>query len=242
MKRTQDRLVNGGVGGGLVAKSCPTLTTPCTSVRQAPLSMGFPRQEYWSGFPFPFPGDLPDPGIEPRSPALQADSLPSEPPRKKIAWHMEMATDSSILAWKIPWTEEPGGPTVHGVAKSQTWLSARTHSISRAFHQYLVSLSSQHVSWAMWLVLVVNQDCKWCAFPSTWKFVVPEPPKFSSLRQDDFNIQSSDCSGHDSLKGSICTREVKPEMIQSSDCSGHDSLKGSNCTREVKPEMIQLQM
>jgi len=46
---------------------------------QAPLSMGFPRQEYQSGLPFPSPGDLPNPGIEPRSPALQADSLPSEP-------------------------------------------------------------------------------------------------------------------------------------------------------------------
>ena len=44
--------------------------------------MGFPRQEYWSGLPFPSPGDLPDPGIEPMSPALQADSLPSEPPGK----------------------------------------------------------------------------------------------------------------------------------------------------------------
>ena len=42
--------------------------------------MGFPRQEYWSGLPFPSPGDLPDPGIEPGSPTLQADSLPSEPP------------------------------------------------------------------------------------------------------------------------------------------------------------------
>ena len=82
MKRTQDRLVNGGVNGGLVAKSCPTLATPCTAVRQAPLSMGFPRQESWSGFPFPFPGDLPDPGIEPKSPAFQADSLPSEPAGK----------------------------------------------------------------------------------------------------------------------------------------------------------------
>ena len=46
----------------------------------APLSMKFARQGYWSGLPFPSPGDLPDPGIEPRSPALQADSLSSEPP------------------------------------------------------------------------------------------------------------------------------------------------------------------
>ena len=42
--------------------------------------MGFSRQEYWSGVPFPSPGDLPDPGIEPKSPAMQADALPSEPP------------------------------------------------------------------------------------------------------------------------------------------------------------------
>ena len=65
-------------GGGLVTKSCLTLVTPWTVARQAPLSTGFSRQEYWSGLPFPSPGDLPDPGIEPRSSALQADSLPTE--------------------------------------------------------------------------------------------------------------------------------------------------------------------
>ena len=63
-------------GGGLVTKLCPTLATPWTIACQAPLSMGFSRMEYWSGLPFPSPGDLPNPGIEPRSPALQADSLP----------------------------------------------------------------------------------------------------------------------------------------------------------------------
>ena len=56
--------------------------TPWTVAHQAPLSMGFSRQEYWSGLPFPSQGDLPDPGIEPRSPALQADALTSEPPGK----------------------------------------------------------------------------------------------------------------------------------------------------------------
>ena len=71
-------------GGGLVTKSCLTLATPWTVACQAPLSMGFSRQEYWSGLPFPSPGDLPDPGIEPRSPALQADALPSEPPGKPM--------------------------------------------------------------------------------------------------------------------------------------------------------------
>ena len=65
-------------GGGLITKSCPTLATPRTVACQAPLSMGFSRQEYWSGLPLPSPGDLPDPGIEPGSPALQTDSLPNE--------------------------------------------------------------------------------------------------------------------------------------------------------------------
>ena len=58
--------------------------TPWTAAHQAPLSMGFSRQEYWSGVPFPSPGDLPDPGIEPRSSTLQADALPPEPPGKPI--------------------------------------------------------------------------------------------------------------------------------------------------------------
>ena len=50
--------------------------------RQSPLFVGFSRQEYWSGLPFPSPGDLPNPGIEPRSPTLQVDSLPAEPQGK----------------------------------------------------------------------------------------------------------------------------------------------------------------
>ena len=65
----------GGGCGGFVAQSCPT---PWTEALQAPLSMGFSRQEHWSVLPFLSPGDLPDPGIEPRSPALQGDPLPPE--------------------------------------------------------------------------------------------------------------------------------------------------------------------
>ena len=88
--------------------------------------MKFSRPEYQSGYPFPSPGDIPNPGIEPRSPALQADSLPTslvaqrlkhlpgmqetqvqslslEDPLKK-----EMATHSRTLDWRIPWREEPG--------------------------------------------------------------------------------------------------------------------------------------
>ena len=75
---TEHRNVNGG-GGGLVAKSCPTLATPWTIAHQGPLSMGLSREDYWCGLPFPYPGDLPDPGIKLASPAVvpvvQADSL-----------------------------------------------------------------------------------------------------------------------------------------------------------------------
>ena len=66
----------------LVAQSCPTLEILWIVAHQAPLSMEFSRLEYWSGLPFPTPGNLPNPGIEPRSPALQADSLLSEPTGK----------------------------------------------------------------------------------------------------------------------------------------------------------------
>ena len=62
-------------GGGLVTKSCLTLVTSWTVARQAPLTVGFPRQGYQSELPVPPPEDLSDPGIEPVSAALQADSL-----------------------------------------------------------------------------------------------------------------------------------------------------------------------
>ena len=58
------------------------IVSPWTVAHQASPSMGFYRQEYWNGLPFPSPGDLPHPGIEPRSPALKVDTLPSEPPGK----------------------------------------------------------------------------------------------------------------------------------------------------------------
>ena len=63
----------------LVSRLCPIFVTPWSVASQAPLSTEFFRQDYWSGLPFPSPGDLLNPGIEPGSPALQADSLPTEP-------------------------------------------------------------------------------------------------------------------------------------------------------------------
>ena len=68
---------------------CPTLCDPWTVTRQAPLFMEFSRQEYCSGLPCPPPGDLLDPGIEPLSPVLQADSLLSEPPGKPLHFYGE---------------------------------------------------------------------------------------------------------------------------------------------------------
>ena len=75
-----------------VAQSCPTL-----AAHQAPPSMGFSRQEYWSGVLFPSPGDLPDPGIKPRSPTLEADALTSEP-QGKHNYHNGKQSQNSTLA------------------------------------------------------------------------------------------------------------------------------------------------
>ena len=63
-----------------------SFATPWITARQIPLFMGFPSREYWSGLPFPSPGYLPDPGIEPGCPALEADALTSEPPGKSREW------------------------------------------------------------------------------------------------------------------------------------------------------------
>ena len=82
---------------------------------QVPLSMGFYRQEYWGGLPFPTPGDLPDPGIQPESPVLQADSLPLShlgSPQQKDNTHKIHLQDLDVL-WGIfllsfPWEKQPG--------------------------------------------------------------------------------------------------------------------------------------
>ena len=77
--------------------------TPWTVAHQALLSMGFSRQEYWSGLPFPSPGDLPDRGIKPGSPALQADSLPSEPPGTDMYKYKAPRLVSAQLTSPLSW-------------------------------------------------------------------------------------------------------------------------------------------
>ena len=67
-----------------VTQSCPTLRCPRDGGPPGSSAVGFSRREYWSELPFPSPGDLPDPGIEPGSPALQADSLPSVLPKNPV--------------------------------------------------------------------------------------------------------------------------------------------------------------
>ena len=84
----------------LVAKSCPTLVTPWTVAHQAPLSMGFYWQEYWSGLPFPSPRNLPDPGIEPWSPVLQADCLQTKLQGKSFD-HKESWAPKNWCFWTV---------------------------------------------------------------------------------------------------------------------------------------------
>ena len=74
-------------GSGAGTLGCLTLVTQRTMGRQARLSMGFSKQEYWSGLPCPPPEDIPNPGIKPRSPTLQIDSLPAELPGKPKYWN-----------------------------------------------------------------------------------------------------------------------------------------------------------
>ena len=98
-----------GGGGGLVTKLCLTLVTPWTVAHQTPLPMGFLRQEYCSGLPFPSPGRLPNPRIKPTSPALQADSLPTEPPGK-----LEYTSGKTLFCYCIivfSLTSDPSHPS-----------------------------------------------------------------------------------------------------------------------------------
>ena len=92
----------------LAPQSCPTLSTPLTIARQAPLSVGFSRQENWSGLPLPPPGDLPDPGIEPVSLAALAlaggfftTSTTWETPISKILLFYRVVIITGILAWAL---------------------------------------------------------------------------------------------------------------------------------------------
>ena len=112
----------------LVAKSCPTLATPWTVARQALLSVGFSRQEYWSGLPFPFPGNLPDPGIKPMPPessALAGGFFTTVPHRKPLVFLQFSSVQFSHSLFMTSWT------------------AARQASV----HHQLLGFTQTHIHW-----------------------------------------------------------------------------------------------
>ena len=109
--------------------SCPVVSdsfaTPRTVPHQALLSMGFPRQEYWSGLSFPSPGDLPNPGIKPMSPALAGGFFTTELPGKPVTWagYKSPFPITAVSAYSVPWTSS----TMWDVLP-YLWLSLLFHS------------------------------------------------------------------------------------------------------------------
>ena len=116
LQRPADSIHQGLKSSSMLSRFSPVwlFGTPWTVTHQAPLCMGFLRPEYWSGLPFPSPGDRPDPGIEPRSPTLEAGALPSEPPGNPcVKWTVSPSVVSDSA---IPWTawNSPGQNTGMG--------------------------------------------------------------------------------------------------------------------------------
>ena len=120
--------------GKWVTQLCLTLVTPWTVTHQAPLFMGFSRQVYWSRWPFPSPGDLPDPATELRSPTLQAESSPTEPPVQRNVTGLCSIMTQSVLRlcpWEIftqwkrkikyPWRNMAGAWRHGSWSPSLTW-------------------------------------------------------------------------------------------------------------------------
>ena len=123
--------------------------TPWMVTRQVPLSMEFSRQEYWSGLPFPSPGDLPTPGIKPGSPSLQADALPSEPQKgnwrkpnffKKVNQfpikHLRLFLwSSAVLWWKS--AELNVDASLNYILRRLSWKLGKEYRHSLAFYIHL---------------------------------------------------------------------------------------------------------
>ena len=128
------RRLGGGRNGVIVTQLCPTLCEP----------IDFPRQEYWSGLPFPTPGDLPYPGIEPRSFTLQADSLSSEPLGKP---DLSPKSDGVMLVGKIP-LAGPGGWAVW----KENWELplSQNKSTGKTDFVWLTSSSPWGKGWGGW--------------------------------------------------------------------------------------------
>ena len=109
-----------------------SFATPWTIALQAPLSMGFPRQKYWNGLPFPSPGDLPDPGIKPRSLAMQVDSLLSEPLGKP----RNLPLDPSSILHSLGLLLDLSLLTVSYRQSSTPWKACSFHKyVSRTYYE-----------------------------------------------------------------------------------------------------------
>ena len=145
-----------------------------TVAYQASPSMGFSRQEYWSGLPFPSPGDLPNPGIEPVSPTLQADALPSEPPGKpkNVSTYLliSAAVAKSLQSCSTlcdPIDGSPPGSHVPGILQARTleWVA--------------ISFSSA----GKWKVKVKLLSHVWL-FPTPWTAAYQAPTSMAFSRQE----------------------------------------------------------
>ena len=111
--------------------------TPWTVARQAPLSMRFSRQECWSGLPFPSPGDLPDPGIEPGSPALESDALTYDPPGKPKSTIQFSSVTQACLTLCDPMTRStPGLPVHHQLPEFTQTHIHRVHDAIQPSHPW----------------------------------------------------------------------------------------------------------
>ena len=145
--------------------------TPRTVAYQATLSIGFSRQECWSGLPFPSPGDLPNPGIEPRSPALQADVLPSEPPGNQKEMKIGYRKDICIPAFIA---------TLFTIAK--IWIQPKRPSVDEWIKKM------QHIQYtAMWEKEILP-------FATTWKELEGIMlSKISETEKDKYGLLSFTC-------------------------------------------------
>ena len=134
--------------------------TPWTVAYQAPLSMGFSRQEYWSGVPFPSSRDLPNPGIKPRSPALQTDTVPSEPLRKPplIKGNCKPGSSWREVSWIEDFYSISCHPHIHPLITIRSELGLRLSHNNTVFEAWVphfiqnwvikISQLSLLVSWA----------------------------------------------------------------------------------------------
>ena len=142
------------------------LATPWTVAYQPPLSMGLSKQEYWSELPFPSPGDLPNPGIKPGSPALQTDALPFEPLHLLFTWGQTMVEVMKIMVTSLK-TSYACTATVHFPTLQQA-------TIDPHLHQRLLDTHRQIWNSLLW------GHCSFLLGPGVQGSVVPSRSLFPS--------------------------------------------------------------